>query len=431
MIVPRHVIGRGQTPPSEKLHLAGIGIGGQGASDLNEMSGENIVALCDVDTDYAAHTLNKYPKAKRYKDYREMLDKEKSIDAVVVAVPDHNHAIVSVTAMRHGKHVYCEKPLTRTVREARTVAQVARETKVVTQMGNQGMAFEGNRLLKEWVWGGVIGPVREAHVWSDRPTHRGKMPLWWAQGIERPTDTPPVPSTLDWDLWLGPAPWRPYHPAYVPFRWRGWWDFGSGGLGDMGIHNLAPVFSTLKLGAPSSVSATSTPVFKETVPVASIVHYEFPARGDMPPVKLHWYDGGLLPERPDELEADRPLDAEDGIILVGDKGKILVRGWGGESPRLIPESKHRDFKFPAKTLPRSVGHYKEVIAACKTGTPTESNFGFSGPLTEAVLLGSVAIRLSNELSGERLRWDSTQLRIPNSPEAEALLHYTYRPGWSL
>jgi predicted dehydrogenase len=431
VIAPRHALGQGQTPPSDKLNIAGVGIGGQGASDLSEMSGENIVALCDVDSDYAAHTFKKYPKAKRYQDFREMLEKEKGIDAVVVGTPDHNHAIVSVAAMRHGKHVYCEKPLTRTVREARVVAQVARETKRVTQMGNQGMAFEGNRLIKEWIWGGVIGPVREVHVWSDRPTHRGKMPLWWPQGIERPTDTPPVPATLNWDLWLGPAPWRPYHPAYVPFRWRGWWDFGSGGLGDMGIHNLAPVFSALKLGAPTSVTATSTPVFKETVPVAAVVHYEFPARGDMPAVKLHWYDGGLLPERPEELEDDRALDPEDGIIFVGDKGKILVEGWGGEKPRLIPAAKHKAFTPPPKTLPRSIGHYQEFVQACKQGTPTESNFGFSGPLTEAVLLGSVAIRLGGELSGERLRWDSANLKIPNVPEAEKFLHYEYRAGWSL
>jgi predicted dehydrogenase len=395
------------------------------------MRSENIVALCDVDADYAAHTFKRYPQAKRYVDFREMLEKEQSLDAVVVGTPDHNHAIVSVTAMKLGKHVYCEKPLTRTVKEARIVAQVARETKRVTQMGNQGMAFEGNRLMKEWIWGGVIGPVREVHVWSDRPTQRGKKALWWPQAIERPADTPPVPSTLNWDLWLGPAPWRPYHPAYVPFKWRGWWDFGSGGLGDMGIHNLAPVFATLKLGAPTTVTATSTPVFKETVPLAAMVHYEFPARGDLPPVKLHWYDGGLLPERPEELEDDRVLDPEDGILFVGDQGKILVEGWGGERPMLLPASRHKAFTPPPKTLPRSIGHYQEFIHACKTGAPTESPFAFSGPLTEAVLLGSVAIRLGGELIGEKLRWDSASLKVTNVPEANALLHYDYRQGWSL
>jgi predicted dehydrogenase len=427
-IVPRHVLGgAGHVPPSEKLNIAGIGIGGQGRADLEQLKSQNIVALCDVDWAYAAPTFEKYPAAKRYKDFREMLDKEKNIDAVVVGTPDHIHAVASMTAIKHGKHVYCEKPLTRTVMEARQVAKAAAEAKVATQMGNQGMAFEGNRLIKEWIWGGVIGPVREVHVWSDRPTHRGKAPLWWPQGVERPADTPPVPATLDWDLWLGPAPSRPYHPAYVPFKWRGWWDFGSGGLGDMGIHNLAPVFDALKLGPPLSVHASSTPVFAETVPLAAIVHYEFAARGDMPALKLHWYDGGLLPERPEELEADRPLDAEDGIIFVGDKGKILVRGWGGESPRLIPESKHRDFKFPAKTLPRSIGHHDEWVRACKEGTPTASHFAFAGPLTEAVLLGSIAIRSG----GEKLLWDPVNLKVTNSAEATALLHYPYRKGWSL
>jgi predicted dehydrogenase len=434
MVLPRHVLGgSGQVSPNDKLNIAGIGIGGQGASDLENVSSENIVALCDVDWDYAAKTFAKYPKAKRYKDFREMLDKEKSIDAVVVGTPDHLHAIVSITAMKAGKHVYCEKPLTRTVYEARAVAKAAREAKVATQMGNQGMAFEGNRLINEWLWDGAIGPVREAHVWSDRPTHAGKLPLWWPQGIERPTDTPPVPATLDWDLWLGPAPWRPYHPAYAPFRWRGWWDFGSGGLGDMGIHNLAPVFSALKLGAPTTIVGSSTPVFPETVPVASMVHYQFPARGDMPAVKLHWYDGGLLPERPAELEENRELDAEDGILFVGDKGKMLVTGWGGEHPRLLPESRDREYKRPPKTLPRAVGpdqerwHRQEWILACKTGSPTRSNFDFAGPLTEAVLLGSVCIHNG----GGELVWDSENLKFTNDPDANKYLNYEHREGWKL
>jgi predicted dehydrogenase len=428
MILPRRVLGRGgEVSPNSKLNIAGIGVGGQGAADLGELSSENIVALCDVDSERGKNTFQKFPNAKRYKDFREMLDKEKNIEAVVVATPDHMHAIATMTAIKAGKHVYCEKPLTRTVFEARAVAKAAREAKVATQMGNQGMAFEGNRLINEWIADGAIGAVREVHVWSDRPTHRGKMPLWWAQGIERPTDAPPVPETLDWDLWLGPAPLRPYHPAYVPFRWRGWWDFGSGGLGDMGIHNLAPVFSALKLGAPESVHATSTPVFKETVPVASIVHYQFPARGDLPAVKLHWYDGGLLPERPAELDDDADLDAEDGIIFVGDKGKMLVRGWGGEHPRLIPESRNKEYKRPQATLPRSIGHHKEWIAACKGGPAPRSNFDFAGRLTEAVLLGSVCVRNG----GSKLLWDAANLKVTNNSEANQLLHYEYRRGWKL
>ncbi|MGA2656454.1 MAG: Gfo/Idh/MocA family oxidoreductase, partial [Verrucomicrobiota bacterium] len=258
-VVPRHVLGGpGNVSPSEKLNLAGIGIGGRGGKDLAQMNSENIVALCDVDWTYAAHTFNQYPKAAKYRDFRIMLEKEKGIDAVVIGTPDHIHAVAAMAAIQHGKHVYCEKPLTRTVFEARALGKAARQAKVATQMGNQGMASEGNRLISEWLADGAIGPVREAHVWSDRPTHRGKLPFWWAQGVERPKDTPPVPDTLDWDLWLGPAPWRPFHPAYVPFQWRGWWDFGSGGLGDMGVHNLAPVFSALKLGAPLSVYSSST-----------------------------------------------------------------------------------------------------------------------------------------------------------------------------
>jgi predicted dehydrogenase len=427
-VVPRHVLGGpGQVSPNEKLNIAGIGVGGQGGHDISEMRSENIVALCDVDWSYAAHTFKAYPKAKQYRDFRIMLETEKSIDAVVVGTPDHIHAVASMAAIRHGKHIYCEKPLTRTVREARELAKAAREAKIATQMGNQGMAFEGNRLINEWIADGAIGPVREVHVWSDRPTHRGKLPLWWPQGVERPRDTPAVPDTLDWDLWLGPAPFRSYHPAYVPFKWRGWWDFGSGGLGDMGIHNIAPVFSALDLHAPTTVHASSTAVYPDSLPVASVVHYQFPARGALPAVKLHWYDGGILPPRPDELDDSTLLDPEDGIIFVGDKGKMLVKGWGGESPRLMPESRNREYKRPAPTLPRSIGHHKEFIAACKTGSPTRSNFDFAGPLTEAVLLGTVSVRLG----GEKLEWDAEKCRVKDNEEANALLHYNYRSGWSL
>jgi predicted dehydrogenase len=425
-IVPRYVLGgSGNVPPSEKLNIAGIGVGGQGRWDLDNVSSENIVALCDVDWERAADTFKHYPKARRYRDFRKMLEKEKNIDAVVVATPDHNHAVASMAAIKMGKHVYCEKPLTRTVFEARAIAKAAREAGVATQMGNQGMAFEGNRLINEWLWDGAIGPVREVHAWSDRPTHNGQ--LFWAQGVDRPKDTPPVPSNLNWDLWLGPAPYRPYHPAYVPFKWRGWWDFGSGGLGDMGIHNLAPVFSALKLGAPISVHSSSTLVYKETLPLACTVHYQFPAREDMPPVMLHWYDGGIIPARPEELEDTRELSREDGLIFVGDKGKMYVEGWGGNSPRLIPEEKMKAYKRPPKTLPRSIGHHKEWIQACKTGTPTRSNFDFAGPLTEAVLLGTVSVRMG----GKRLTWDSQNFKITNLPQANKYLHYEYRPGWTL
>lgn len=428
MFLPGQVLGlRGQTSANSRLNIAGVGVGGQGGHDINEFAGENIVALCDVDWAYAAHTFDKHPKAKRYKDFRRMLEQQKDIDAVVVGTPDHTHAVVSMTAIKAGKHVYCEKPLTRTVHEARAVAKAAKVAKVVTQMGNQGMAFDGNRQINEWLWDGAIGPVREVHVWSDRPTHRGKLPLWWPQGIERPRETPPVPEALDWDLWLGPAPWRPYHPAYAPFKWRGWWDFGSGGIGDMGIHNLAPVFSALKLGAPLTVQGSSTPPYPETVPLACMVQYQFPARGELPAVKLHWYDGGLLPERPAELEPNRELDPEDGILFVGDKGRMIVTGWGGENPRLLPERLDKEYNRPAPTLPRSIGHYREFAEACKRGSETRSNFGFAGPLTEAVLLGSVCIRNG----GEKLEWDSQQMRFANDPDADRFLGYEYRKGWSL
>ncbi|MFB3906736.1 MAG: Gfo/Idh/MocA family protein [Acidobacteriota bacterium] len=425
-LVPRHVLGgRGFVPPSDKLNIAGIGAGGRGVDDLEGVSSENIVALADVDDRMAADSYKKYPKAKRHKDFRKMIETEKGIDAVVIATPDHTHAVAAMAAIKAGKHVYCEKPLTRTIYEARALAEAARKAKVATQMGNQGMAFEGNRLIKEWIWDGAIGPVREVHVWSDRPTHEGK--LFWAQGIEAPTDTLPVPPELDWDLWLGPARYRPYHPAYVPFVWRGWWDFGSGGLGDMGVHNLAPVFTALKLTAPISVHSSSTLVYKESLPLASMVHYEFGPRGDMPAVTVHWYDGGLLPARPEELEDGRELPKEDGLLFVGDKGKMLVLGWGGESPRLIPEKRMQEYQRPPKTLPRSIGHYQEWIKACKEGTPTESNFDFAAPLTEALLLGTISVRLG----GAKLLWDSAAMRVTNVKEANDYLHYEYRKGWSL
>ncbi len=432
MIVPGYALGGGrQSAPSDKINIACVGAGGQAAWDIDELekAGARIAFLCDVDLKHAEETFAKYPQVPKYRDYREMIEKEKEkIDAVLVAVPDHTHAPASMFAIKRGKHVYCEKPLTRTVYEARAIGRAAREAKVATQMGNQGMAFEGNRLINEWIWAGAIGDVREVHVWSDRPTHKGKNPLWWAQGIERPTDTPPVPETLAWDLWLGSAPVRPYNPAYVPFAWRGWWDFGSGGLGDMGIHNIAPAFSALKLGAPVSVYSCSTPVFAETLPMASLVHYEFPARGEMPPVTLHWYDGGLVPARPKELEDDRELNREDGLIFVGDRGTILVEGWGGESPRLIPESRMKSFRRPPQTLPRSIGHHKEWLEACKgNGTPRSNFPDFAGPLTEAVLLGTVSVRLG----GKKLYWDSANMKVTNSDEANKLLHYEYRPGWAL
>jgi len=421
MIVPRHVLGgAGYTSPSEKLNIAGVGIGGKGAADVRNVNSENIVALCDVDEDYAAKTFKLYPRAKKYTDFRRMLERQKDIDAVMVATPDHTHAVIAMAAMEMGKHVFVQKPLTHNIYEAWQLTEAARKYKVATQMGNQGHAAEGIRMICEWVWDGAIGSVREVHVWTDRPGGR------WAQGVDRPKDTPPVPSALDWDIWVGPAPKRPYHPAYVPFKWRGWWDFGTGALGDMGCHIIDVPFWSLKLGRPISVEAETTRVNSETYPVASVVRYEFAVRGDMPAVEMTWYDGGMLPSRPEELEEGRQMgNKSGGVLLVGDKGKILS-GHNGESPRLIPESKMEAYERPAETIPRSIGHYKEWIEACKGGKAACSNFDYAGPLTETVLLGNLAIR-----AGKKLYWDRLNMKVTNMPEANEYISRQYRQGWSL
>lgn len=419
-IVPRHVLGQaGTSPPSEKLNIAGIGVGGRGGDDINEVSSENIVALCDVDQDRAGETFKKFPDAKVYRDYRRMLEKEKkNIDAVVIATPDHIHAPAAIMAMKMGKHVYVEKPMAHTISEVRKMTKVARQMKVVTQMGNQGHASEGLRLTYEFVKDGAIGKVHTVHVWSDRPI--------WPQGIDRPPDTPPVPATLDWDLWLGPAPYRPYHPVYVPFKWRGWWDFGCGALGDMAVHNADPAFFCLDLGAPVAVEAETSGVNNETFPEWEIITYYFAARGDQPPVKLIWYDGGKMPPRPPELEEEREM-GKNGILFVGDKGKMLCGGWA-EPPRIIPESKMQEYKRPLKTLPRSIGHHAEWIQACKDNNPKGALAGFeySGPFTEALLVGNLAVRL-----GKRIEWDSKNMRATNAPEANRYINKKYRRGWSL
>jgi predicted dehydrogenase len=436
-LVPKHVLGAaGRASANNRLNIAGIGVGGQGGGDIQNVSSENIVALCDVDRRQAAGTFRKFPKAKQYSDFRVMLEKEeKNIDAVVVATPDHVHAVASMMAIKMGKHVFCEKPLTYSMYEARELAKAARETKVATQMGNQGHSGEGIRLICEWIWDGAIGPVREVHAWT---TH-----AVWPQGMDRPKETPPVPETLDWDLWLGPAPHRPYHPAYAPTLWRGWWDFGTGGLGDMGCHNLDPVFWALKLGHPTSVEASCSifvptvtwdkPFNNESYPQASIVRYEFPQREDMPPLELTWYDGGLMPRRPKELETGRRLgDKLGGVIFIGNKGKLICDSYAN-SPRLIPESRMKDYKRPARSLPRSVGHHKEWVEACKGGKPAGSNFDYAGPMTEVILLGNIAVRMSlkTQEKGLRLAYDGPNMRITNLPEANEYLHRTYRQGWTL
>ncbi|MCX7872542.1 MAG: Gfo/Idh/MocA family oxidoreductase [Verrucomicrobiae bacterium] len=424
-IVPGHILGlNGQTPPSQKLNIAGIGIGGQGRADLDNMASENIVALCDVDWSYASGTFKKYPNAKKYKDFRKMLDEQKDIDAVVVATPDHLHAFAAMYAINNGKHVYCEKPLTHSVWEARQLAKAAREKKLATQMGNQGQASEETRRLCEFVWDGAIGNVYEAHIWTDRPSN-GLFKEYWPQGVEKPKETPPVPPELDWDLWIGPAPMRAYHPIYHPFRWRGWWDFGTGALGDIGCHAFDPVFRALKLGHPLTIEASSSRVNEETFPVASMVTYHFPARGSMPPLKLVWYDGGLRPPRPEGLD-DGHVMGTNGRLLIGDKGFILGN-------RVYPEKRRKEYQEPQKTIPRSPGHYQEWILACKGGKPAGSNFDWAGPLTEVVLLGNIALRLQlrEELTRCKLEWDAEKFEFKNLPEANKFIRREYREGWKL
>ncbi|HEY0456766.1 MAG TPA: Gfo/Idh/MocA family oxidoreductase [Verrucomicrobiae bacterium] len=428
-ILPGSVLGlNGATSANEKLNIAGIGMGGQGSHDIQQFKSENIVALCDVDHAHAAPVFKQFPKAKVYKDFRKMLEERKDIDGVVIATPDHLHAFASMAAIKLGKHVYCEKPLTHSVWEARQIAQAAREHKVATQMGNQGQASESTRLLSEMLWDGAIGPVQEVHIWTDRPSN-GLFNEYWPQGIERPKETPPVPSTLDWDLWLGPAPERPYNPAYLPFKWRGWWDFGTGALGDIGCHTFDPIFRALKLGHPTSVEASSTRVNKETYPLASIVTYHFPQRGDLPPVKLVWSDGGMRPPRPEELEDGRQMGA-NGALLVGKSGKILGQNMKYE---LIPESKQLAYGTPPKKLTRSPGHYQEWVNACKGGAPAGSNFDWAGPLAEVVLLGNVALRtqLREELTRKKLLWNKESMAFSNSDDANTFLRREYRKGWSL
>ncbi len=431
-IVPRHVLGGPKfVPPSEKLNMAGIGAGGMGGGDIGVLTnlGCNFVALCDVDEERAAGTFQAHPTAKRYKDFRELLDKEaKNIDAVSVGTPDHIHAIASMAAIRAGKHVYCQKPLTHTLHECRELTKAARAAGVATQMGNQGHASEGSRLTNEWIQAGVIGEVREVHVWSDRA---GNM---WKQGVGRPTDMPPIRASLDWNMWLGPAQGRPYHPSYAPTAWRGWRDFGTGALGDMGCHIIDHPVWALKLGAPShvetrvtidgSVLADGKPNF-ETYPIAAIIYYDFPARDNLPPVRMTWYDGGLMPPAPPELSSGQRLP-DNGVLYIGSKGKMFHGSHGG-MPELLPHALHEEAAKVAKTMSRSPGHYEEWVAACKGGPQAVSNFDYAGPLTETVLLGVLALRAP----GQRLEWDGEQQKITNAPELNQYVHTEYRNGWTL
>ena len=419
-IVPRHVLGGvGFTAPSDKLNLAGVGVGGMGKENLKNLTSENIVALCDVDFDFAAKVFEAYPKAKQYKDYREMLDRQKDIDGLVVATSDHTHAVIALAGMQMGKHLYVQKPLTATVHEARVLAQEAGRSKVVTQMGNQGHASDDARLLNEMVQAGMIGDVTEVHVWTNRPV--------WPQGIPYPTDTPPVPDTLAWDLFLGPAPYRPYNPAYHPFKWRGWTDYGVGAIGDMGAHLIDHPYWALDLDAPESVSATSTPFNKESYPLATVVTYQFPKKGKRPAVKMVWYDGGLQPPVAEILEKEK-LDWGGGGLMIGSKGMLLYDTYG-RNPRLLPTAeKMQGFKAPKQTYKRiSTSHEMDWVNAIKENRTPSSPFSYAGPLTETMLLGVVALYAPNKV----LRWDSANMTFTNAPELNPYVRREYRDGWTL
>jgi predicted dehydrogenase len=429
VIVPRRVLGgRGHVAPSDRLNIAGIGCGGQGGGDLAQMEKENIVALCDADWEKAAKTFAKHPDAPKYKDFRVMLEKQKDIDAVTVGTPDHFHAVAAMAAIQLGKHVFVEKPLAHDVYETRRLVTAAREAKVATQMGNQGHAMESIRLLCEWIWDGAIGKVTEVHAWTPHPV--------WPQGMGRPADTPSVPSTLDWDVWLGPAPYRPYHPAYLPARWRGWLDFGTGGLGDMGCHIFDHIVWALKLGAPLSVEASSS-VFSpktlvwektpntETFPQASMVTYKFPARPGFPPLTLTWYDGGLMPSDPPELEGGK-LNPGGGILYVGKKGKLLQES--AAPPRLLPASRHNDYGPPKETLTRvpHEAHEMNWVNTIRGTDQISSPLSYASHLTEIMLLGVASLR-----AGTKLHYDGEGMKVTNDSAANQFLTREYRSGWKL
>lgn len=450
-IVPRHVLGRGFIAPSDKLNIAGIGVGGKGQSDLAEFAkspNANIVALVDVDDRQAVKSRERFPKAKYYKDFREMLEKEKNnIDAVSVSTPDNTHAVAALAAMQLGKHVYCQKPLTHDIYEARTLTQAAKKYKVVTQMGNQGGSGDGVRRMKEIVDAGLIGDVHTVHCWTNRPV--------WPQGIPTPTGTHSVPSELDWDLWLGPAKKIDYNPAYLPFNWRGWWAFGTGALGDMACHIMDPVFRILPIDYPTDVECSIATIWKEmwndtmnldSCPPSSIIRLSYPRKDGKGTIKVSWYDGGLLPQRPDELLPDEEMGNWDGgVIFEGSKGKIMADCYGA-NPRLLP-TKLMQGNLPKQTIKRvPEGHYVQWVNAAIAGYgkgETSSPFEFAGPFTESILIGNLAIRsflIKNPngkgwndkyLGRKRLLWDAKNMKITNFDEANQFVKREYRDGWKL
>ncbi len=451
MIIPRHVMGNGFIAPSDKLNIAGIGVGGKGASDLMEFAKSpfvNIVSLCDVDDRQAKDARKRYPKASYYRDFREMLDKEKNnIDACSISTPDHTHAVATIAAMQLGKHVYTQKPLTHNIYEARQLTEAAKRYKVITQMGNQGGSGDGVRKAQEMFQAGLIGDVVEAHAWTNRPV--------WPQGIPTPTGKFDVPAELDWDLWLGPASFIEYNPAYLPFNWRGWWAFGTGALGDMACHIMDPIFRILPIRYPDSAECSVATIWKEmwndtpnldACPPASIIHLNYPRTDGKGNLRVSWHDGGLLPERPQELLPEEAFGNWDGgVLIVGAKGKMLIDCYGA-NPRLLPTIRMKEFDH-VPTLPRvPEGHYLQWVNACRAGygnATTSSPFEYAGPFTESILMGNLAIRswmLKNPklkgwedkyLGRKKLLWDAANMKITNFDEANQFVKREYRSGWKI
>jgi len=415
--------GEGAQAPNNRLNVACVGVGGRGYYAVQAMKEENLVGFCDVDDERAAKTFGEFPGVPRFRDFRVMLDKlGNRIDAVTVSTPDHMHFPVAMAVLALGKHVFVEKPLTHTVAESRQLAQAARDKKVATQMGIQGHASEGTRLLKEWMDAGVLGDVREVHSWTDRPI--------WPQGVRRPDHSklmPVVPPTLDWDLWQGVAQPREYDPAYLPFAWRGFFDFGCGALGDMGCHVMDGAYWALGLTPPTAAEPISANQTGVSFPTASAVRYQFPARANGPAVQWTWYDGGLRPPSPPELEEARGLQ-DNGTLLVGSKATVLA-DMLYDSVRIIPEAKMKERapSLPPKTIPRVAGgHFAEWIRACKGGVPAGANFDYSSRLTESVLVGNVALR-----AGRRIEWDSATMTVTSPASANAFATKPYRPGFGV
>ena len=445
-IVPRHVLGKGFTAPSDKLNIAGIGVGGKGESDLASFAKSpnvNIVALCDVDDRQAIKSRASFPKAKYYKDYRQMLDKErKNIDAVSVSTPDHTHAVAAIAAMQLGKHVYVQKPLTHDIYEARMLTRAAKKYKVVTQMGNQGASGDGVRKMMEWYQAGLIGEATNINCWTNRPI--------WPQGFGKPVGKDEIPPELDWNLWLGPNQWEEYHKEFVPFNWRGYFSFGTGALGDMGCHIIDPAFKTVGLGYPSEVECSIVNLYEkmwsasyhpDSFPAASTLKLKFPGKDGKKDVTLHWMDGGIMPARPDELSPEEKMgDNGGGAIIEGTKGKMMCSTYGN-NPLLLPTSRNQEVNLPQTLARVPEGHYIQWVNACIAGygkKELSSSFDYAGPLTETILMGNLALsawNIKNDkgafIGRKKLLWDAENMKITNFDEANQFVKRDYKNNYTL